>query len=69
MKRSVMIEIMNEAIKEWHELLRGNVQGYTVTDHILTRMEEAGIHPPIVEDNCLNPIDIPNYIMLGWDDE
>lgn len=69
MKRIVMIEIMNEAIKEWHESLRGNVEGYTVTHHILTRMEEAGIYPPQVEDKCLNPIDIPHYITLGWDDE
>ena len=64
-----MIEIMNEAIKEWHESLRGNVEGYTVTHHVLTRMEEAGIYPPKVTDKCSNPTNVHEWFQLGWDDE
>jgi hypothetical protein len=46
MKKSIMIEIINESVKEWHELYKGNQEGYTVSHHILRRIEDAGMLPP-----------------------
>jgi len=42
MKKNIMIEIINESIKEWHQLYRGNQEGYTVSHHILARIEQFG---------------------------
>lgn len=46
MKRSEMIEIMQDAGREWYDRYSGNPDGYTYQHHILKRMEEAGMLPP-----------------------
>jgi len=52
MKRSKMLEIMQEAVNQYHLLYVGNPNGYTSTEHLLRAVEAAGMAPPPVAEPC-----------------
>jgi hypothetical protein len=46
MKRSEILKVMQDAVNQYHLLYSGNPDGYSCNDHILKKLEKAGMLPP-----------------------
>lgn len=81
MKRSEMINLMTRVASEYvQDRLNNKRCDRSLCDHILTKMEEAGMLPPettlenapksdfiISKEYFDEPV--PNHIVIGWDEE